>query len=349
VQFCETRIMRKDKVRWAVLGAARIATTKVIPALQNGEWSEVLAISSRDLVKAQRVAHDLKIPKAFGSYEEALADPDVEAVYIPLPNHLHVPWSIRAAEAGKHVLCEKPIAVSTDECRKLIEVRDRTKLKIGEAFMVRTHPQWLRARELVRSGGIGGLQAVICVFSYFNRDPANIRNVREFGGGALMDIGCYPIQISRFLFGEEPVSAAARLDGDPQLHIDRLSSAVLGFPSGHCLFTVSTQSLYYQRVQILGSRGRIEVEVPFNPPADRECRLLVDNCEDLWGGGIRVEKFSACNQYRIQGDCFSRAIRGHGEAPTPLEDSLRNTAAIEAVFESARTGRTIRPTGGGRP
>jgi len=335
--------MRQDKVRWAVLGAARIATTKVIPALQSGECSEVFAISSRDLVKAQRVARDLSIPKAFGSYEEALADPDVEAVYIPLPNHLHVPWSIRAAEAGKHVLCEKPIAVSADECRKLIEVRDRTSVKIGEAFMVRTHPQWLRARELVRSGKIGSLRAVICVFSYSNRDPANVRNIREFGGGAVMDIGCYPIQISRFLFAEEPVSVAGRLELDPQFQTDRLSSALLEFPSGHCLFTVSTQSLFYQRVQILGSRGRIEVEVPFNPSPDRECRLLVDSCEDLWGAGIRLEKLAACNQYTIQGDAFSRAIRGDGDVPTPLEDSLWNTAVIEAVFESAQTGLAVRP------
>jgi predicted dehydrogenase len=335
--------MRRDKVRWAVLGAARIATTKVIPALKKSEWSEVLAISSRDVIKARRVAADLNIPKVFGSYEEALADPDVEAVYIPLPNHLHVPWSIRAAEAGKHVFCEKPIAVSTDECRKLIEARDRTKVKIGEAFMVRTHPQWLRARELVWSGAIGSLRAVICAFSYCNHDPANIRNIREFAGGAVMDIGCYPIQISRFLFTEEPVSVAALLERDPQSQIDRLSSALLGFSSGHCLFTVRTQSLHYQKVQILGSRGRIEVEVPFNPPPDRECRLLVDSCEDLWGGGIRIEKF-ACNQYTIQGDAFSRAIRGDGAVPTPLEDSLWNTAVIEALFDSARTGLTVRPT-----
>lgn len=335
--------MRPDKVRWAVLGTARIATTKVIPALQKGEWSEVVAIASRDRAKASQAAQELRIPKAFGSYEEALADPDVEAVYIPLPNHLHVPWSIRAAEAGKHVLCEKPVAMSAAECRELMAARDRTGVKIGEAFMVRTHPQWLRARELARSGQIGEFRAVTCAFSYFNRKAENIRNIAEFGGGAVMDIGCYPIQISRFLFGEEPVSVTALMERDPQFQTDRLSSAVLGFPSGHCVFLVSTQLVYHQRIQILGSKGRIEMPMPFNPPPDQPCRLLVDSGEDLQGGGVRVEELPPCDQFTIQGDHFSRAVRGLEEVPTPLEDSLANMAVIEAVFESARRGVTVRP------
>lgn len=337
--------MRQDKVRWAVLGAARIATRKVIPGLQKGQWSEVMGLASRDPDKGRQAARELGIPKAFGSYDEALADPDIEAVYIPLPNHLHAPWSIRAAEAGKHVLCEKPIALSVEECRKLIAARDRTGVKIGEAFMVRTHPQWLRARALASSGEIGDLHAVTCAFSYFNRDAANIRNIREFGGGAIMDIGCYPIQISRFLFGEEPVTVAALLERDPEFGTDRLSSAVLGFPHGHCVFLVSSQLVYHQRIHILGTKGRIEVEMPFNPPPDRFCRLLVDNGVDLLGGGIRVEELPPCDQFTIQGDHFSRAVRGLGEVPTPLEDSLKNTAVIEAVFESARRGATVRLAG----
>ncbi|MBZ5577472.1 MAG: Gfo/Idh/MocA family oxidoreductase [Acidobacteriia bacterium] len=335
--------MPQQKVRWAVLGAAKIATAKVIPAMQRGEWSEVVGIASRDWNKARHAADQLHVPKAYGSYEEALADPDVEAIYNPLPNHLHVPWSIRAAEAGKHVLCEKPIAMSVAECQTLIAARDRTGVRIGEAFMVRTHPQWLRSRELARSGEIGEVRAVMVAFSYFNRDPANIRQIPEFGGGAVMDIGCYAIQISRFLFGAEPVNVTARLDRDPQFQTDRLASAVLEFPSGHCAFTCSTQIVYHQRVQILGTTGRIEVEVPFNPTPDRATRLLVDRGTDLYGDGIRVEEIPACNQYTIQGDLFSRAVRGEGEVPTPLEDSLRNMAAIEAVFESARTGRMTAP------
>lgn len=319
------------KVRWGVLGAAKIALTKVIPAMQRGAWPEVVAIASRDAGKARRVASDLKIPKAYGSYEELLADPEIEVVYNPLPNHLHVPWSIRAAEAGKHVLCEKPISLSVAECRILIEARNRTGVKIGEAFMVRTHPQWIRAREIVRSGEIGDLRAIQAVFSYFNRDPANVRNVREWGGGALMDIGCYPIQIARFLFGQEPVGAAGRFDRDPEFGIDRLTSAILDFPSGHCVFTCSTQMVPYQKVQILGTKARIEVEIPFNAPPDRPSRLFVDTGVDLFGGGLRTEEFPACDQYTIQGDLFSQAVRHGGEVPTPLEDSLANMAVIEAL------------------
>ena len=332
-----------EKVRWAVLGVARIATAKVIPAMQAGEWSEVVGIASRVLEKAERAADQLNLPKAYGSYEEALADSEVEAIYNPLPNHLHVPWSIRAAEAGRHVLCEKPVALNVAECRALIAARDRMGVQIGEAFMVRTHPQWLRARELVRSGEIGDLRAVIVAFSYSNRDPHNVRNVLDFGGGAAWDIGCYAVQISRFLFGEEPVSVGARLDRDPDFHTDRLASAVLEFPSGQCIFTCGTQTVYHQRVQLLGTQGRIEVEVPFNAPPDRATRLLVDRGTDLFGGGIRIEEIPARNQFTIQGDLFSRAVRGQGGVPTPLEDSLQNTAALEAVFESARTGRFVQP------
>jgi predicted dehydrogenase len=321
-----------DRVRWAILGTAKIATTKVIPAMQKCESAEIVAIASRDLERSRRAAKDLHIPRSYGSYEDALADPAVEAVYIPLPNHLHVPWSLRAAEAGKHVLCEKPIALSPAECRTLMAVRDRTAVKIGEAFMVRAHPQWLRAKELVRAGAIGDLRSVIGAFSYFNRDPANIRNIPAFGGGAVMDIGCYPIHISRFLFGQEPMSVMAQLDRDPDFGTDRLSSVILGFPSGHSVFTCGTQLVSYQRVQILGTKARIEIEIPYNAPPDRPTHLFLDGA---------AEEFPVCDQYTIQGDLFSRAVRGEGDVPVPLEDSLRNMAVIEAVFESARTGSTV--------
>lgn len=325
------------KVKWGVLGVAKIATVKVIPAMQRGASSEVAAIASRDAEKARRTAADLGIPKAYSSYEELLADPEIEAVYIPLPNHLHVPWSIRAAEAGKHVLCEKPVALSVAECRMLMEARDRTGVKIGEAFMVRTHPQWLRARDLVRGGEIGSLRAVMTAFSYYNDDPANIRNVPEWGGGGLMDIGCYPIQISRFLFGEEPVRVMGLMEHDPQMHVDRLTSALLDFASGQGLFTCGTQMVPYQHVEIIGTRGRIEIEIPFNAPPDRPCRIFVDN------GTIKTEEFPVCDQYTIQGDAFSLAVRGEGEVPTPLEDSLRNMAVIEAVSRSAEQSKWVQP------
>jgi predicted dehydrogenase len=324
------------KVRWGVLGVAKIATQKVIPAMQRGMWSEIAGIASRDPEKARRAAADLKIPKSYGSYEEMLADPDIEAVYNPLPNHLHVPWSIRAAEAGKHVLCEKPISLTVAECRTLMDARDRTGVKIGEAFMVRTHPQWLRAREIARSGQIGDLRGIACAFSYFNRDPANVRNVDGWGGGGLMDIGCYPIQISRFLFGQQPVRVVGRLELDPDFRTDRLSSAILDFPAGQCVFICSTQLVPYQRVQIFGTKGRVEIEIPFNAPPDRLCRIFVDNGADVFGSGIKIEEIPICDQYTIQGDAFSQAVREGAEVPTPLEDSLANMQVIEALFRSAR-------------
>src|SRR5688572_27867502 len=217
------------RLRWGVLGVAGIATRKVIPAMQKGDLTTVTAIASRDPGKARAAAAALAIQKAYGSYEELLADPEIDAVYNPLPNHLHVPWSIRAAEAGKHVLCEKPISLNARECRTLMDARDRTGVKVGEAFMVRTHPQWVRTRELAQSGEIGGLLAVTGAFSYYNRDPENVRSVLEWGGGALFDIGCYPIQISRFLFGREPSRVTAAIERDPDLKVDRLTSGMLDF------------------------------------------------------------------------------------------------------------------------
>ena len=328
-----------EKVKWGVLGAARIALNKVIPAMQAGEWSYVSAIASRDHGKAQRTASDLGIAKAYASYEELIEDEDIEAIYNPLPNHLHVPWSIRAAEMGKHVLCEKPIGLSVEEALKLIEARDQTGVKIGEAFIVRTHPQWLRAREIARSGEIGELRAIAGAFSYYNRDPKNVRNVPEWGGGALMDIGCYPIVTSRFLFGEEPRRVCGLVELDPEFGVDRLTSAMLDFPSGQSVFTCSMQLVPYQRMQIFGTRGRVEIEIPFNAPPDRPCRIGVDTGADVFGSGTCYEEFQVCDQYTIQGDLFSRAIRENSEVPTPLEESVHNMAVIEAIFRSAASAR----------
>jgi len=342
--YCETlEDAMNRKVRWGVLGVANIAVEKVIPAMQRGEWCEISAIASRDANKAEQAAGDLDIPKAYGSYEDLLGDPEIEAIYNPLPNHLHVPWSIRAAEAGKHVLCEKPVALDANQARKLFEAQARTGVKIGEAFMVRTHPQWLRARELVRAGRIGELRSILGFFSYFNRDPANIRNVREWGGGGLMDIGCYPINTSRFIFGEEPRRVMALLERDPEMQTDRLASGMLDFPSGQSVFTCSTQLVPYQRMQLFGTAGRIEIEIPFNAPNHRPCRIFVDDGSDLFGAGVETESFPVCDQYTIQGDLFSRAIREGGEAPVPLEDAIRNMAVIDALVKSAESGRWETP------
>lgn len=335
--------MASKKVRWGVFGAASIAIRKVIPAMQQGEWSEVTAIASRDRGKAAEAARTLGVPKAYGSYEELFADPDVDAIYNPLPNHLHVPWSIKAAEAGKHVLCEKPISLTVAEARTLIAVRDRTGVKIGEAFMVRTAPQWLRARDLIREGRIGILRSITGFFSYFNDKPGDIRNIPAYGGGALLDIGCYPITMSRFIFGEEPSRVIGLVERDPQMKTDRLTSAMMEFPSGQSTFTCSTQLVYYQRMQFFGTKGRIEIEIPFNAPFDRPTRIFVDDCRDLIGSGITVETVPTCNQYTIQGDLFSKAIREGGEVPVPLENAIANMAAIEAVFRSADSGKWEQP------
>ncbi len=328
-----------EKVRWGVLGAAKIAVEKVIPAMQKGEWSSVVGVASRDAGRAARVAGGLGVAKSYGSYEELLADPDIEAVYNPLPNHLHVPWTLKAAEAGKHVLCEKPVAMSAAEARSLIEARDRRGVKIQEAFMVRTHPQWLAAREVVRSGRVGELRSVEAFFSYFNRDPSNIRNIPAAGGGALMDIGCYPVQISRFVYGAEPRRVFAFVERDPLMQTDRLTSAVLDFERGRAAFTCSTQLVAHQRVELIGTRGRVEVEVPFNAPPDRPTRVRVDDGSAPGGANAETLEFGPCDQYTIQGDLFSRAVREGTEQPIPLEDAVNNMAVIDALFRSAESGR----------
>jgi len=331
------------KVRWGVLSTADFGLTKSVPSMQKGEWTEVAAIASRDLSKAQDAARKLGIAKAYGSYEELLRDPEIEAIYNPLPNHLHVPWSLKAAEAGKHVLCEKPLGMSAAEARELLGIQKKMGVKIGEAFMVRTHPQWLRARELIASGRIGELRSITGYFSYFNRDPKNIRNQPEAGGGALMDIGCYPITASRFIFAHEPTRVIGLVERDPEMKTDRLTSAILEFPSGRAVFTVSTQLVQYQRMHFLGARGRIEIEIPFNAPNDRPCRILIDDGGDIFGKDISVESLPVCDQYTIQGDLFSRAIREDREVPVPLTDGIKNMAVIDALFRSAESGKWETP------
>lgn len=332
-----------ERVRWGVLGAAKIAVERVIPSMQRAESCEIAAIASRDLDRASRAAAALGIAKAYGSYEELLADPEIDAIYNPLPNHLHVPWSIRAAEAGKHVLCEKPIAMSADEARSLVEARDRTGMRIEEAFMVRTHPQWLRALEIVRSGRIGELRGVTGAFGYHNRDRENIRNIADYGGGALMDIGCYLVLASRLAFGAEPDDVAAAIVVDPDTGTDVVTSAILRFARGHAVFTCSTQMVPYQRVQFLGERGRVEIVIPFNAPVDRPTRLLVDDGAGLHGDGVESIEIPICDQFTIQGDLFARAVLHGEELPFPLEESVLNMTVIDAVFAAARSRRWESP------
>jgi predicted dehydrogenase len=332
-----------QKLRWGALSTAAIGVKKVLPAMQQGRYSSVVAIASRDLAKAQQAAAALGIPTAYGSYEELLADPSIDAVYNPLPNHLHVPWTIKAAEAGKHVLCEKPISTTVAEALTLLAVRERTGVKIGEAFMVVCTPQWLRLRELLDQGRIGELRSVFGFFSYFNVDPANIRNQVECGGGALLDLGCYLTLASRFAFRAEPARVIACIDRDPQMRTDRLTSAILEFPAGHSVFTCSTQLVYWQRLNFLGTRGRIEMEIPVSAPFDRPTRLLIDTGSDLFGGGLTTETFPIYNHYTLQGDAFSKAVLEGTPVPVPLEDAIRNMSVLESLFHSANSGEWETP------
>jgi predicted dehydrogenase len=327
------------RIRWGVLGVAGIATSKVIPAFQKGEWTEVVAIASRDAERARRAADELGIPKAYGSYEELLADPDIEVVYNPLPNHLHVPWTAKAAEAGKHVLCEKPIGMDAAEARKLIAIRDRTGVTIGEAFMVRTNPQWIEAKRLVQEGRIGDLRLVSGYFSYFKLDPDNIRNRLEVGGGGLLDIGCYPVNLARFLYDDEPRRVVSLVERDPAMGIDRLTSVIMEFAAGQATFTCSTQLVASQRMQIFGTKGRIDVEIPFNAPPDQPVRILVDDGGNAPAAGGEVIEFPPLDQYTREGDAFSSAVLARTLPPVPLEDAIRNMAVIDAIFRSGESGR----------
>lgn len=331
------------KLRFGVLSTANIGLKKVLPAMQRGENTTVVAIASRDLAKARQAADALNIPTAYGSYEELLADPNVDAIYNPLPNQFHVPWTIKAAEAGKHVLCEKPISLTVAEAKTLIDVRARTGVKICEAFMIRSFSQWLRLRELLDEGRIGQLRSIAGFFSYFNVNPQNIRNRMDSGGGGVYDIGCYLIHASRYAFKQEPVRVVATLDRDPEMGVDRLASAILEFPGGHSIFTCSTQLIPYQRIHFLGTHGRIELEVPFNAPPDRPTRLFVDSTGDLSGSGIATETFPIADQYTMQGDAFAKAVREDADVPVSLEDSIGNMSVIEAIFKSAQTSQWATP------
>lgn len=329
------------KIRWGILSTAAIGMKKVIPGMQAGEYSTVTAIASRDKTKARAAADALGIEKAYGSYEELLADPEIDAVYNPLPNQMHVPWTAKAAEAGKHVLCEKPLSLTRAEARSLLDVRARSGVKIGEAFMIRSFTQWLRVQELLQSGRIGRVCAVTATFSYFNTDPQNIRNIVECGGGALYDIGCYCIQSARVGFGALPKRVVGLIERDPQMGTDRLTSALLEFDGGHATFTCSTQMVPYQRVHFLGTKGRIEIEIPFNAPKDRPTRIFIDESGELFGSGIVTEEFPTADQYTMQGDAFSRAILDNTEVPVPLEDAIANMSVIEAIFRAAETSTWV--------
>lgn len=323
-----------SKVRWGILSTARIGTEKVIPAMQQCQFGEVVAIASRSDETAKAAAERLGIPHSHSSYEALLADEQVDAIYNPLPNHLHVPWSIKALEAGKHVLCEKPIGLSAAEGQQLVDAgKQHPELKLMEAFMYRHHPQWQKAKALVNEGQIGELRCIQSAFSYFNDNPDDIRNQADIGGGGLMDIGCYPISLSRFIFNAEPNRVMGCVEYDPQMKTDRLASTILDFGTGTSSFTCSTQMVPYQRVNLFGTEGRVEIEIPFNAPPDRPCKIWHQRGRD----NIEEINFETCDQYTIQGDLFALAILNDTPVPTPIDDAVANMKVIEAVVKSGES------------
>lgn len=326
-------------VRWGVLSTAKIGVVKVIPAIRSASGCAMTAIASRDLAKAKAAAERLAVPKAYGSYEELLSDPEIDAIYNPLPNHLHVPWSIKALEAGKHVLCEKPIGLTSKEGEELVGATRRfPHLKVMEAFMYRHHPQWRKARQLVEDGEIGEPRTIHSFFSYFNDNPADIRNMAEIGGGGLWDIGCYCVSLSRFLFGAEPKRVCGMVEYDPRFATDRLSSGMLDFEAGSATFTCSTQLDFFQTAHVFGTEGRVEIEIPFTAPPDRPCRIWLHR-----GGERREIVFDICNQYSIQAELFARAVLDDVEVPTPIEDAVANMKVLEALVRSHERGEWCVP------
>jgi len=330
------------KTRWGILSTAAIGTKKVIPGMQRSRTGDVVAIASRDLARAQAAAAELGIPKAYGSYAELLADPDIDAVYNPVPNHLHVSLTLEAVAAGKHVLCEKPIGLSAADAERLLALpKDR---HVMEAFMVRFHPQWLAARQAARSGELGEVRAIQCFFSYFNDDPTNIRNVLEIGGGGLMDIGCYPIVAARFIFEAEPERVIALIDRDTTSGVDRLASAILDFGAGRrCEFTVSTQLTPFQRVEIVGTKKRFEIVIPFNAPQGEAVRTLVDDGSKLGDASAIAAMTDPVDQYAEQADAFAAAVRGETPLPYGPADAVQNMRIIDALFRSEKSGRWEKP------
>lgn len=327
-------------LKWGVLGCAGIAAKAVIPAIQSSRLGRVAAIASRDAKKASAMATRFGIEKSYGSYEDLLSDPDIDAIYNPLPNHLHVPMTIKALELGKPVLCEKPIALNAAQASELAEAQKAANLPVAEAFMVRHHPQWKKARAMVAEGRLGDVRAIQTIFAYYLDDPKNVRNQADIGGGGLFDVGCYAINTARFLFDAEPLRAVALMENDPVFGTDRLTSGLLAFPEGRQLaFTCSTQLSLTQKVTVLGTRGRLEIPIPFNAPADQQTVLIFDDGRDLVGGGHQEIVIEPVDQYREQVDAFAEAVLSGTSLETGLDDAIANMKAIDALFRSASSGR----------
>ena len=322
-----------DYIRWGILSVSNHYRLRVHDQVKESSLARVLGIASRDAEKAVQEARKLGIPKSYGSYEALLADPEIDAVYIPLPNHLHAAWVKAAADAGKHILCEKPFALNAGEAREAIEYARSKGLRVMEAFMYRYHPQWARAKQIVESGEIGKVVFVQSHFAFNNKDPKNIRNMREAGGGAIMDIGCYAVSSARFMLGAEPKRALALVNRDSQLGVDVLSSGLLDFGTAHAQFSVSMQAFPAQKVDVIGSSGSLSMRIPFNMYSDVPAELMVTT-----GVGSRVVRCGPAGQYRLMFETYSANLLAGKPEPTPAEDAMANMEALDALFRSEASG-----------
>lgn len=329
-----------NTLRWGVLGTAKIASEWLIPAIHESPHAELRAVASRNPARARAFADEMRAPGAFGSYEDLLEDSEIDAVYVSLPNHLHVPWSIRALQAGKHVLCEKPVGLNSEEALQLMEAAEASpNLVVMEAFMYRFHPQWLRIKELIGSGELGQVRHVQARFTYHNTDPDNVRNQVDIGGGGLLDIGCYCISAARLIYGREPLRVVGRLDRDPDFGTDRHASGLLDFGDGMASFHCSTQSNPSQMVEVVGDNGTLRVVSPFFRREEDSSWLVV--CRPHVAEDIEMGRH---NHYLLQVNEFSKAALNHQDAPTPLSDAVANMKVIDAVFTSDRTGEWVETT-----
>jgi predicted dehydrogenase len=319
-------------VVWGILSVSTHYQLRVHPNLKKSPLVDLRAIASRSREKAAATAQVLGIPKSYGSYEELLSDREIEAVYIPLPNHMHAEWARKAADAGKHVLCEKPFAADAREAEQVVDHAKNKGVLVMEAFMYRFHPQWKRAHEIVASGEIGALHAVHSHYTYMLQDPSNIRNMLGAGGGGIPDIGCYLVSCARFLMGKEPSRVLSLVHRDATLKTDILASAILDFGTARSVFTVGTQTYSSQRVYAIGSGGELTIPLPFNAYPDTPMQITVGT-----GVGTRTVFSPATDQYVEMFEAFSRAVRDGRPVPTPPQDAINNMKVLDSLFRSEKS------------
>ena len=334
--------MKKRIINWGILSTAKIGWEHVIPAIKKSKNSQVIALASRNLSSARVLTKKFKIPKSYGSYKELYEDKDVDVIYNPLPNHLHIKSSIEACKNKKNLLLEKPLSLKSKDIDPLIEIASQNKVIVKEAFMVRHHPQWQWVKKYIKSGKLGSISSISTVFSYNNKNPKNIRNIKKFGGGAIYDIGCYPTVISRFLLDKEPKRVVGLAKNDKKFKTDILSSVVLDFGEIYSSFIVSTQSTFSQQVIILGTKKTLIVENPFNAVATKPTTIVIYNGKSIYRKENTTKVFPATDQYEHQVTKFSNELLYKTKADYDLIDAKKNMKVLDAIFMSIKKSKWIK-------